>query len=56
MGQAQQRISGDKFACDCICSSAFVKDERDFEANQRPYSLLKKTKICLADNSEEILF
>ena len=41
---------------DCICCSTFVKDIRDYEQNQRPFTLLKKTKTSLADNSSLILY
>lgn len=50
------RVNKDKFTYECICTSAFLKGGRDFEANQRPYALLKKVKVCLADGSEEVLF
>ena len=41
---------------DCICSSAFVKDTRDYGANQRSYVLLKKTRTTLSTGTEEVLF
>ena len=41
---------------DCVCCSAFVKDERDYEQNQRPYTLLKKTKTNLATKDTRVLF
>ncbi len=50
------RISRDELSCKCVCSSAFLKSNRNFDTNQRPYSLLKKTKVCLLDGSEEVLF
>lgn len=42
--------------CDCVCSSTFIKGTRDYGANQRPYTLLKKTRTNLSDNSTTILF
>ena len=41
---------------DCICCSTFVKDERDYEQNQRPYTLLKKAKTKLSDGKTDLLF
>lgn len=41
---------------DCLCSSAFVKGNRDFRANQRPYTLMQKTRTELADGSMTILY
>lgn len=42
--------------CDCICCSTFVKDYRDYEVNQRPYTLLKKTRTNLLTSESSILF
>ena len=41
---------------ECICRSIFTKGERDYEENQRPYTVLKKTKTDLTSNQETILF
>lgn len=41
---------------DCICCSTFIKEERDYEQNQRPYTLMKKAKIRLTDGKTDVLF
>ncbi|MBQ9611668.1 MAG: hypothetical protein IJV14_03625 [Lachnospiraceae bacterium] len=41
---------------ECICRSIFTKGERDYEENQRPYTVLKKTKTDLSTNQETVLF
>ena len=41
---------------DCVCCSTFVKDSRDYEQNQRPFTLLQKTKTNLTDNSILVLY
>lgn len=40
----------------CICCSTFIKDKRNYEQNQRPYTLLKKTKTKLSDGTANTLF
>ena len=50
------RNGGLDLVCDCICCSTFVKDYRDYEVNQRPYTLLKKTKTNLLTAESNILF
>ena len=42
--------------CDYLCCSAFKQGERNFEQNQRLYSLLKKERIHLPSNTSTILF
>ena len=39
-----------------LCCSAFAKGERDYEANQRKRTLLKKERIHLPTNTSIILF
>ena len=41
---------------ECICRSIFTKGERNYEENQRPYTVLKKTKTDLSTNHETILY
>ena len=41
---------------DCICCSTFRKDDRDYEQNQRPFTLLKKVKTNLLSNEAQVLF
>lgn len=41
---------------DCICCSAFQKDGRDYEQNQRPFTLMKKVKTKLLTNETRVLF
>ena len=41
---------------DCICRSIFIMDGRDYEENQRPYAILKKTRTDLSTNEESVLF
>ena len=41
---------------ECICRSIFTKGDRNYEENQRPYAVLKKTKTDLSNNQETILF
>lgn len=50
------RNGGLDLACDCICCSTFVKDYRDYEVNQRPYTLLKKTRTNLLTSEHSVLF
>lgn len=42
--------------CDYLCCSIFEKGERDYEANQRPRTLLKKERIYLPSHTTDILF
>lgn len=41
--------------CDFLCCSAFTKDERDYEANQRKRTLLKKERIHIPSNVSSVL-
>lgn len=41
--------------CDYLCCSAFKKDERDYETNQRSRTLLKKERIHIGTNTSSIL-
>ena len=41
---------------DCICCSTFVKDDRDYEQNQRSYALLKKSKTLITAGTTTVLF
>lgn len=41
--------------CDFLCCSIFEKGSRDYEANQRPRTLLKKERIHLPSNTTDIL-
>lgn len=41
---------------ECICRTVFIKGERNYEENQRPYALLKKVRISLDTNTETVLF
>lgn len=41
--------------CDYLCCSAFKKDERDYETNQRFRALLKKERIHISTNTSTIL-
>lgn len=43
-------------ACEYICCSTFVKDYRNYETNQRSYTLLQKTKVNIETSEETILF
>ena len=43
-------------ASDCICCSTFLKDNRDYEQNQRSYTLMKKTKLNLNTGNTQVLF
>lgn len=41
---------------DCTCCSTFIKGYRDYEENQRPYTLLKKCKTHIATDNTEVLY
>ena len=41
--------------CDYLCCSAFKQTDRDYTANQRPRTLLKKERIHINSNSSTIL-
>ena len=41
--------------CDFLCCSAFAKGERDYEANQRIRTLLKKERIHIPSNATTVL-
>ena len=41
--------------CDFLCCSIFEKTGRNYEANQRPRTLLKKERIHIPTNTSEIL-
>ena len=41
---------------ECICRSIFVMIDRNYEDNQRPYTILKKTRIDLSTQSETVLY
>lgn len=41
--------------CDYLCCSAFTKGERNYEANQRTRTLLKKERIHIPTNTSTIL-
>ena len=51
-----QNTSDGKAKCDYLCCSAFTKGERDYEANQRRRTLLKKEHIHIPTNSTTVLF
>lgn len=40
----------------CICCSIFLKGDRNYEQNQRPYTLLKKIKTNLLNHSSQVLY
>lgn len=42
--------------CDFLCCSAFTRGERNYEANQRKYALLKKERIHIISNTSTTLF
>lgn len=44
-----------KAKCDYLCCSAFTKEERDYETNQRSRALLKKERIHISTNTSAIL-
>lgn len=46
--------SGDA-KCDFLCCSAFTKGNRDYEINQRKYTLLKKERLHIPTNTSSIL-
>lgn len=46
--------SGDA-KCNFLCCSAFTKGERDYEANQRKYTLLKKVRLHIPTNTSTII-
>ena len=41
---------------DCVCCSAFVKDSRDYEQNQRSFALLHKSKTNLSSDTTSVLY
>ena len=41
--------------CDFLCCSAFTKGERDYEANQRKRTLLKKERVHITSNTTTVL-
>ena len=41
--------------CDFLCCSIFEKGDRNYEANQRPRTLMKKEKIHISSNTTDIL-
>lgn len=41
--------------CDFLCCSAFTKGERNYEANQRKRTLLKKERIHITSNTTTVL-
>lgn len=41
---------------DCICCSTFRKDSRDYEQNQRPFTLMKKAKTNLLTSQTQVLY
>lgn len=48
---------GDRsIVADCTCCSTFIKGYRDYEENQRPYTLLKKCKTHIATDNAEVLY
>ncbi len=47
--------SQDELKCDFLCCSIFKKDERDYETNQRPRTLMKKERIHIPTNATDIL-
>lgn len=50
-----QSQTGDKAKCNYLCCSAFKQGARDYEINQRSYSLLKKERIHIITNTSTIL-
>lgn len=46
--------SGDA-KCDFLCCSEFTKGERDYETNQRKYTLLKKERLHIPTNTSTII-
>lgn len=42
--------------CDFLCCSTFQQGDRDYEANQRPRTLLKKERIHIPSGTSTILF
>lgn len=51
-----QATSNGSAKCDYLCCSAFKQGDRNFEQNQRLYSLLKKERIHLPSNAYTLLF
>ena len=41
--------------CDFLCCSIFEKDKRNYEANQRSRTLMKKERIHIPSNTTDIL-
>lgn len=41
--------------CDFLCCSAFTQGNRDYEINQRKYTLLKKERLHIPTNTSSIL-
>lgn len=48
--------SQSELKCDFLCCSIFKKGERDFEANQRSRTLMKKERIHIPSDTTDILF
>ena len=44
-----------KASCNYLCCSAFIKDTRDYEANQQSSTILKKERIHKPTETSEIL-
>ena len=45
-----------KSANNYVCCSTFIKDQRDYETNQRRCAILKKTKTLLSSNKVFVLY
>lgn len=41
--------------CDFVCCSIFEQGQRNYELNQRPYTLLKKSRIHIPTNTTAVL-
>ncbi|MBQ4523249.1 MAG: hypothetical protein IJA10_09895 [Lachnospiraceae bacterium] len=50
-----QTTPGRKAKCDYLCCSTFIKNERDYETNQRSRTILKKERIHILTNTSTIL-
>lgn len=51
-----QAAKDDTTKCDFLCCSAFKRGDRDYESNQKRFSLLRKERIHIPDNTSTLFF
>ena len=51
-----QASSNGTAKCDFLCCSAFEQGDRNYETNQRSYTLLKKERIHITSNTSTVFF